>query len=135
MISAPGFAKGKQSDSLVEMVDVFPTLAELTGGDVPASCDGKSLNPVLAEPETDFRDFAISQYPRGSTMGYSLRNERYRYTEWINSKSGKIVARELYDHKDSQIANRNLADDSKFAELVEELSKQLDAAARVKKLP
>ncbi len=132
IVSVPGQVKGQRCKSLVEMVDVFPTLAECTGGDIPKSCDGKSLSPILADPETDLRKFALSQYPRGSTMGYSLRNDRYRYTEWISTKSGEVVARELFDHESSQIANRNLADDSKHAELVAELSKQLDAAGRVK---
>lgn len=135
IVSVLGKDGGQQSNSLVEMVDIFPTLAALTNGDIPDSCDGKSLNPILAKPETNIRDFALSQYPRGSTMGYSLRNERYRYTEWINTKSGKVVARELFDHKDSQIANRNLADDAQHSDLVARLSKQLDAAGRIKALP
>ncbi len=132
MISAPGFSQGKHSDALVEMVDVFPTLATLTGGSIPESCDGKSLKEVLAEPETKFRDFAISQYPRGKTMGYSLRNERWRYTEWINSQTSKIVARELYDHQSSALANQNRASDPNHEALITELSKQLNAASRIK---
>jgi iduronate 2-sulfatase len=64
-------------------------------------------------------------------MGYSLRNERWRYTEWIQSGTKKVVARELYDHRDTQLPQRNLADEAEQAELVAQLSKQLDAAQRV----
>ncbi|QEG22900.1 sulfatase [Mariniblastus fucicola] len=131
MVSAPGFAKGEQTDSLVEMVDVFPTLAKITGGDVPESCDGKSLEEVLAKPDTKIRDFAISQYPRGKTTGYSLRNARWRYTEWINSTSGNVVARELFDHQSLSLAKRNLADDPQHASLIAELSKQLNTTDRI----
>jgi iduronate 2-sulfatase len=134
MISAPGFAKGASSNSLVEMVDVFPTLATLTGGNIPDSCDGKSLDGVLRKPDTTIRDFAVSQYPRGKTVGYSLRNARWRYTEWINTKSNEIVARELFDHDASSLAYQNLASDPKHAALVTELSKQLDTAGRLKAL-
>ena len=132
IVSAPGYAAEQRTDSLVEMVDVFPTLAALTGGPVPESCDGKNLQEVLATPETRVRDFAVSQYPRGKTMGYSLRNDRWRYTEWINSQTQKVVARELYDHASSSLAKQNLANDPKHAAMIAELSKQLDADGRIK---
>ncbi|MDA7917000.1 sulfatase [Akkermansiaceae bacterium] len=133
IVSAPGFLKGKRSKSLVEMVDVFPTLAKLTGGKVPESCDGKSLEPVLKSPAEKFRSFALSRYPRGSTIGYSMRTERWRYTEWIKASSKEIVYRELFDHAETQLAPRNLADDPERSELIAKLSKQLDSAGRVKR--
>ena len=133
LVSAPGFSSGKRSRALVEMVDVFPTLAKLTGGEVPGSCDGKSLEPLLKNPEGKFRAFALSRYPRGSTIGYSMRSERWRYTEWIHASTKKIVYRELFDHAETQLAPRNLAAEPERAELIAELSAQLDAAGRVEK--
>ena len=131
IVSGPGLPKGKRSKALVEMVDVFPTLAKLTGGDVPESCDGKSLEPVLKNPEHGFRDFALSRYPRGSVIGYSMRTDRWRYTEWIKSAPGEIVYRELFDHLESQLAPRNLAGDSDQAERVLIFSKQLNSRERI----
>ncbi|MGJ8696578.1 MAG: sulfatase [Verrucomicrobiaceae bacterium] len=131
LVSAPGFAKGARSTALVEMVDVFPTLAKLTGGEVPESCDGMSLEPVLHDADAGIRPFALSRYPRGSTVGYSMRTDRWRYTEWIQVDSRKIVYRELFDHAETQMAPRNLAKVAEHAELVAELSKQLDSVARV----
>ena len=131
IVSAPGFEKNKRSNALVEMVDVFPTLAKLTGGEVPESCDGKSLEPVLAKPDEKFRDFAVSRYPRGSIIGYSMRTERWRYTEWIKASSKEIVYRELFDHAETQLAPRNLANNPERSELIAKLSKQLDSAGRI----
>ncbi len=131
IVSAPGINAGQRTDSLVEMVDVFPTLAALTGGAIPESCDGKNLEQVLANPKTKIREFAISQYPRGKTMGYSLRNQRWRYTEWINSVTKKTVGRELYDHQDSALAHQNLVSDPQHQTMIAQLSKQLDAAGRI----
>lgn len=128
IVSAPGFATGKRSDALVEIVDLFPTLARLTGGVVPPSCDGKSFEGILGNPETPFREFALSQYPRGSTTGYSVRTQRWRYTEWFNSKTKSVVARELYDHEDSQRPAQSVAGNPEHADLVETLSQKLDAA-------
>ena len=121
----------RKVQALVEIVDIFPTLAELTGGKIPSGRDGKSLEPVLKDPSKDFRPFALTQYARGSTMGYSLRTERWRYTEWIQSGTKRIVARELYDHRETQLPQRNFADDAEQAEWVLQLSKQLDAARKV----
>jgi iduronate 2-sulfatase len=134
MISAPGFAKGKRSAALVEMIDVFPTLAQLTGGDVPGSCEGKSLEPVLKDPAKAFHPYAFSQYPRGGTMGYTLRTDRWRYTEWFDTRAKKIVAQELYDHQNTQTPDRNLVGDPQHKELVSSLSGKLDSRGRAEKI-
>ncbi|GHC66746.1 sulfatase [Roseibacillus persicicus] len=132
IVSAPGGKQGKRSHALVEIVDLFPTVVEMTGGTVPAGRDGMSLAPVLEDPKRKFRPFAFMQYPRGSQMGYALRNERWRYIEWIKFDTQEVVARALYDHQETQFPDKNLAADSEYSELVAELSKQLDAARRVK---
>ena len=131
IVSAPGFATGKRSMALVEMIDIFPTLATLTAGQVPDSCDGKSLEAVLKDPSKSFLTYALSQYPRGSTMGYSIRTDRWRYTEWINSETKEIAARELYDHQNSPLASYNLASSPEYRERVANLSKQLKARQRI----
>lgn len=129
IVSAPGFTRGKHTSELVEIVDLFPTLADLTGGDTPESCEGRSLRPVLSDTSSAHRNSALSQYPRGSTMGYSLRTERWRYTEWLNADK-QTVSRELYDHSDSDAPIRNIANEPKHAKLVSMLSKQLSSRAR-----
>ncbi|TWU51734.1 sulfatase [Rubripirellula reticaptiva] len=131
IISAPGYAHGQRTESLVEIVDVFPTVASLATGDVPDSIDGKSLEPLLQDSKLNFRPFAISQYQRGSNMGYSLRNDRYRYTEWIQAGSQRIVATELYDHQDTDTPSENLADKLEYADLASRLSEQLGSAQRI----
>ncbi len=131
IVAAPGHATGERTQALVEIVDIFPTIVSLTGGQVPDTCDGRSFEPLLTDPNQAFRSFALSQYPRGSTMGYSLRNDRWRYTEWIQAGTKRVVARELYDQIDSSTPLRNLADEPDQADLVSKLSKQLNAAQRI----
>jgi len=135
IVSAPGFAKGKRSSALVDIVDIFPTLATLTGGEIPESLDGKSLDPVLTDPTQSFRPYAITMYPRGSVIGYSMRTDRWRYTEWINTSTKEIKIRELYDHQDSAVATKNLASNPEYQELMEDLSKQLNSKQRVESTP
>jgi iduronate 2-sulfatase len=131
IVSAPGKAIGKRTKSLVEIVDLFPTVVEMSGGKVPSGRDGMSLEPVLEDPTKNHRPFALSQYPRGSVMGYSLRNDRWRYNEWIKAGTKEVVSRELYDHSESPTPMKNLVDEAEHAELVARLSKQLDATRRI----
>ena len=127
ILSVPGQKTvGRRTQALVEFVDIFPTLAELCGLEVPAACEGASMVPLVADPNRPWKEAAFSQYPRGRAMGYSLRSGRWRYTEWIDRRSGKRVARELYDHAQSGVAQRNLASDPKFHDVVQRLSALLD---------
>lgn len=107
MISTPTHQPGQKSDSLVELLDLYPTLAELCGLEPPEELEGTSLVPILQNPKVKIRDYALTQTPRpnylrGSMpqqMGYSLRTEHFRYIEWRNFATGNVEARELYDHQ------------------------------------
>lgn len=101
IIRAPDQAKGP-SRSLVELIDLYPTLCDLAGLDKPAHLQGKSFLPTLRDPKTTHRESAYSSYPHRrkgnpSVTGHSLRTERYRYTEWWEQGSDKIVARAFTD--------------------------------------
>jgi len=129
ILADPDFASaaGRSSRALVEFVDIYPTLAELCGLDVPPHCEGTSMRPLLEDPDREWKPAAFSQYPRrGAYMGYSMRTDRYRYTEWIHRETGEIAARELYDHSAGPIATRNLAADPAMEETVRRLSAMLD---------
>ena len=134
LFRGPGVSVGKRCKALVEMVDVFPSLAELTGGKAPAHCEGTSLKPLLADAKAQWKNFAVSQYPRGPVMGYSARCDKWRYTEWVG-RDGQVVARELYDHSAGPIAAENLAERPEHAELVAGLSKRLKPYQRRKAQP
>ena len=126
ILSAPRVATaGERTGALVEFVDIYPTLAELCGLPIPGHCEGTSMVPLLRDPSTPWKRAAFSQYPRGKRMGYSIRSGKWRYTEWLNRASGKVVARELYDHTDGPVADRNLARDAEHADTVKALSELL----------
>ena len=97
----------------MEFVDVYPTLCELAGVPVAAHAEGTSLVPVLKDPEVSVKDAAVSQFLRrrggGQLMGYSLRTDRFRYTEWVDRTSLEAVAHELYDHRTDPGETRNVA--------------------------
>ena len=130
LISAPGMkASGKQSDALVELVDLYPTLAELTQLPLPPHLEGSSFKPLLDEPDQPWKTATFSQYPRrlGKTklMGYSMRTNRYRFTRWVDLRDhSKVDAEELYDHQTDPQENINISGDPANAELIGTLRKQ-----------
>ncbi len=116
---------GHRTNSLAELMDMYPTLAELCLLPKPASVDGVSLAPVLASPSAKVRGVALTQHPRPAYykdapehMGYSIRTDRFRYTEWRDWKSGATAAIELYDHQADPNETRNFAADPKYAKEV-----------------
>jgi hypothetical protein len=101
----------------VELVDLYPTLAELCGIEAKGA-EGKSLKPLLDDPEAKWDKPAFTQVARGPANnrfpGRSIRTERWRYTEWDEGKKGA----QLYDHDSDPKEYKNLADDAKHADVV-----------------
>ena len=136
MFAGPGIAKNKYDDQPVELVDLFPTVFELAGVKQSSQTEGKSLVPLLDNnPSTKIKkNFAVSQYHRGKDKeGYSLRDNRYRYTEWHKNtyrtfkpyQDENIVARELYDYEKDPLETKNLVDDPAYTSVVKQLKAEL----------
>jgi len=109
IIIDPDLQGGKYITSPTEFVDIFPTLCELTGLDVPDNLAGTSLVPLLRGEKDRVKDFAVSQYHRnGNKEGYTIRTDRYRYTEWLGIEYREgllpyseniVIDKELYDYQ------------------------------------
>jgi arylsulfatase A-like enzyme len=123
LIRAPGMsAAGQRSASLVELVDLYPTLCDLAGLPKPEHLQGSSFAKLLDDPGSDEQKFALSQYPRAGAMGHSVRTKDFRYTEWREIEGGKLIHRALYDLRDGEVERRNVADDKSFREITVRLS-------------
>ena len=126
LISAPGFKAGR-SPRPVELIDLYPTITELSGHGIPDGLDGASLRPLLQNPQRQWSRPAITQvYHNAKAFGYSMRTERWRYTEWNHGKAGT----ELYDHSKDPEEITNLAESAEHAAVVESLSKQLHSYSK-----
>ena len=113
IVSAPGFRPGRTS-AIAELVDLFPTLSELTELPIPDDLDGISLVPVMNDPTASVKDGAIS-FARG--QAWRTRNWSYmRYTDGTE---------ELYDMVNDPGQLTNLAGDSKHAATQARLSAAL----------
>ena len=128
LVSAPGMATaGRGTRALVELVDLYPTLADVCGLPAPARVEGASFKPLLADPSRAWKPAAFSEIRRAANRhGSAVRTDRYRYVEWTDA-AGKVVARELYDHTADPGENTNVADRPESAAAVAELSGRLRA--------
>ena len=123
IISAPHQKNpGAKVDALAEFVDIYPTLCDLAALPKPSGLEGTSLAPVMRNPKRNVKRAAFSQIPRAqNVMGYTMRTDRYRYTEWI--KDGKLnVGTELYDYKADPQGNVNIASQPENKQLVDKLA-------------
>lgn len=128
--------KGKsiKSNRLVEFVDIYPTLCELAGIQIPETLEGISAFPLFENPDRPWKKAAFSQFLREGIwiapdgieyMGYSIRTEQYRYTEWVNWESKELAAIELYDHTMDPNENINIADIEENKSIIKELAEKL----------
>jgi iduronate 2-sulfatase len=127
IVRAPGAAgNGKPCPALVEYVDIYPSLCDLAGLPLPEHLEGRSFAPLLEDPVLSWKPAALSQYPRGKNMGYSMRTEQYRLTLWVDQATReKTEAVELYDFAKDPRGGVNRAAEPEYKETVERLTAQL----------
>lgn len=139
--------RGLTTTRLAELVDLYPTLAELCGLPAPEGTEGISLAPVLNDPQAATKPYALTQVRRASGPstpaptkaqtktvetkkkqaatppfpGYALRDERYRFVEWDGGNRGI----ELYDEVDDPAERFNLADDPNHQETLRRMREHL----------
>ncbi len=128
LIQVPGYEGGRKTDALVEFVDMYPTLSELCGLPIPEHTEGTSFVPLLDDPDRTWKDAVFSQYPRRgeAVMGTTMRTDRYRYTEWRDTATDEVLARELYDHEEDPQENVNLAVRPDYEPLMDKLAARME---------
>lgn len=135
LFSVPNGIKGEISDQMVEALDIYPTLADLCGLEKPEHLEGKSLLVVLDNPalEPDATQYAYSIWPDQrwtydkTVMGYSVKDERFNYVEWVKLSTGELLERELYDHSNDPQETKNVVEHEQYNTVVAQLAKQCKA--------
>ncbi|XP_046377275.2 iduronate 2-sulfatase-like [Haliotis rufescens] len=161
--------KYKVSNDLIELVDLFPTISELAGLEVPSTCppnpfkidlctEGASAAKIIhnishtdssrQKTQLTWKSAVFSQYPRPSVepqensdkphlkdiriMGYTMRTQQYRYTEWVQFDPGtfhmnwsRVYGTELYLRDSDPDEAENMAYFPSYAELRSSLSRVL----------
>ena len=117
MMRVPGMTKpGTVTKSCISLQDIYPTLVDLCGLNKPSHVDGKSIVPILKDPQSKWESTAFSylydQYA-------SIRTERFRFTRY---KEGQV---ELYDHSKDPHEWKNEANNPECSEILKKLSESL----------
>ncbi len=130
--------RGAQTFEITELVDMFPSLCEIAGIEVPDYMQGTSFVPLIKDPKREWKDAAFSQFhrrPRHSAdgnryMGYAINTKKYHYIEWYTwdpetGTRGELKNRELFNREDDPNEVTNIASQESLDEVVTALSKQL----------
>lgn len=122
IIHAPGFQGGLKTDALTELIDIYPTLCELTGVPIPEHVQGRSFVPLMKDPAQPWKDQAIGRFTAGDT----IRTDEHRFTEY-SRRDAEPFARMLYDHRSDGEENFNVSEQPEQANVVNELTERLRA--------
>ena len=129
-------ARGRVIRQAVELLDIYPTLTDLCGLKQPGQLEGTSLARQLDRPGPT-KNFALSQFPRPvayncqktnpKSMGYSIRDDRYRLPQWIDFRTGKLLAEEFYDYRENIPELKNQIEDPAHARAIDRMKQKLQA--------
>ena len=123
IISVPGQSNpSSNTEALVELVDIYPTLCDACNLPISSELEGLSMIPVIEQPMITWKGASFSQKIRFGVVGNTIREKRYRYTEWGHNGSH---GRELYDYVQDPYETVNIANLSDNKELVANLSQKL----------
>ena len=113
MMSVPG-VQASRSQAIVELMDIFPTVSELAGLDIPESVQGKSLVPTLLNPANEVREGALS-----FNKGASFRTSDWHLMHYQDDSY------ELYDVRNDPLEFENLAEKPEHKKVLKELDSKL----------
>ncbi len=117
IVVAPGVTKaGSKTNKPVSLLDVYPTLAALTGLPVADHLEGDSLMPLLRDPRSSWEHAAVTTWLYGN---HAVRTENWRYIRYVDGSE------ELYDHRNDPHEWRNLAGQPELAARKAELAARM----------
>jgi len=116
IMRSPDGAKGQISNTAASLLDLYPTLLDLADLPPNTANEGTSLKAVVEGKPEDSGRVAITSYGHGN---HAIRDERYRYIRFSDGTE------ELYDHEEDPDEWKNLAEDSEYNDIKQQLAQHL----------
>ena len=121
IVRVPGEGKGRTVESVVEFVDIFPTICSVTGLEAPSQLQGESLLPLVKGDEKSWKNTAVIQW----NNSFAAVTPDYGYTQW-RGPEGETLTDMLFDHTTDKAENYNVASDRKNSGTVSRLRKIIE---------
>ena len=120
IIDVPG-GRPQTTERVVQLLDLYRTLADLCGLPAPQGIEGRSIAPLLRNPKMkwDYPSFAVVQFQ--GKLGESASTERWHYVEWDEGRAGSM----LLDRQSDPHELKNLAEDASRSATVQEMKRLL----------
>jgi len=120
IIAMPG-GKAQTSQRTVQLLDLYPTLADLAGLPAPPQIEGRSIAQLVSKPNAswNFPSFAVVMFQ--GKLGRSVTTERWHYVEWDEGRAGAM----LTDRRSDPLELKNLAGESRFADQIRKMKELL----------
>ncbi len=122
IVRAPGVKGGVITAGITELIDVYPSLCEMTGLPIPTHAKGRSFAPLLKNPAQPWKEQAIGRFQAGDT----IRTDTHRFTEYAKAR-GNPAARMLYDLRDDPAENVNVSEQPPNSATAQQLAARLNA--------
>jgi arylsulfatase A-like enzyme len=116
VFSGPGIPRG-ETQALVYLLDIFPTVCDLVGTDIPSGLDGKSLRPVIEGRASGVRDSLFLAY---RDVQRAVRDERYKLIRYP-----QVNVTQLFDLKTDPDEITNLAERPEQAQRIGKMTAEL----------
>ncbi|MEN8228914.1 MAG: sulfatase [Bacteroidota bacterium] len=120
ILKVPGSKQVKSTTEIVEYVDIYPTLCELAGLELPDHLQGESFKELLFKKGATSDGIAVCQWYKGIT---TIR-DNYFYTEWVDD-GDSAFARMLYDHAVDPDENINISEQQQNAGIIQQMSQEM----------
>lgn len=118
-----GFASGSKCKRPVNLLDLYPTIADMAGLQANAGLEGKSLLPLIVDPNANWQDHTVTTFGRGN---HAVTTNRWRYIQYFDGSA------ELYDRSQDPHEWHNLIDEPELREVAVELKSKVPKEERWK---
>jgi arylsulfatase A-like enzyme len=120
ILNVPGFKEGKRIKAVTPLTDIYPSLCELTGLDIPPLIEGKSFVDKLKQPASE-GTYSYSRYFNGECIA----TDRYSYVEFNDYKRNRIITGMLFDHAVDSFEKENLYNRMDYIQITDSLRRIL----------
>lgn len=98
---------GDGSNSIVETIDIFPTLSDLCGLPKPEYLEGESMSSIINDPSAKIKEYALGSRDAFGAVGYTVRDENFRLMLWERTDGTDEL--DLFSYKQNRFPKKNIA--------------------------